>query len=251
MQKTNEKTSNDCSDKRFRPDTIHHNEPDQVRFNRICRVWMPAILSVFLLVGLCLADTQPSNPNADQILSAVEQKYKSKSFSVRFKQTTTLVALDMTQQASGMAFFSHPGKMRWEYQSPEPIDYITDGKMLWIFRPEENQVMVGASGQLFEAGAGGAFLSDISLIRKHYNISITDTLNGIIEMELTPKRQVADIAKIEIQLSECNHDIIRAVTYNAYEDATVFDFYDIRFTDLDPAIFNFDIPSGVNVLKMD
>ena len=42
----------------------------------------------------------------EDILTALEQKYSGKSFSTSFIQASRLTALDITEKASGKAFFS-------------------------------------------------------------------------------------------------------------------------------------------------
>jgi len=187
----------------------------------------------------------------EDILMALEKKYSNKSFEMDFTQTSTLAALDITEKASGKAFFSHPGKMKWEYKEPEHHDIITNGKMLWIFRPEENQVMAGDAAQFFKAGAGGAFLSDISLVRKNYIITIKQVTADHVEINLVPKKKTADIALIVIQISQKNKEIETVVSYNAYNDTTLFEFKNIRFKEIDPAVFEFKPFKGLNIIKLD
>jgi len=187
----------------------------------------------------------------DDILNAVEKKYSGKSFEANFKQISRLAALDITETASGRAFFSHPGKMRWKYLMPEQHEIITNGKFLWIYRPGENQVMVGNASQFFNAGAGGAFLSDISLIRKNYSIVIKKRTVDYVEINLTSKKDIPSISSIVIQISQKTNEIKRVVIYNEYDDTTLFEFSDIQFTKMDQNLFEFQAPKGSNIIEMD
>src|SRR5271154_7591265 len=38
---------------------------------------------------------------------------------------------------SGTVYFSRPGRMRWEYESPEKKLFLVDGKMVWFFVPAD------------------------------------------------------------------------------------------------------------------
>ena len=187
----------------------------------------------------------------EDILNAIEKKYAGKSFEADFKQISKLAALDITEEASGRASFSHPGKMRWKYMAPEHHEIITNGKSLWIFRPQENQVMQGDASSFFKAGAGGAFLSDISLVRKNYTIRLKDVTADYVEIDLVAKKQTPDISLIVIRISQKNSEIQRVVTYNVYDDTTLFEFSNIQFKKIDPGIFEFKAPKGSNVIDMD
>ena len=64
------------------------------------------------------------------------------------------------------SFFQTSRKMRWEYETPDRQTIITDNKTLWIFRPEDNQVMIGKAPSFFEGGKGFSFLSNMKLIQQ-------------------------------------------------------------------------------------
>ncbi len=41
---------------------------------------------------------------------------------------------------AGIAYFRRPGKMRWEYQTPENNVYLVDGKTAWFYVPADHTV---------------------------------------------------------------------------------------------------------------
>src|SRR5271170_1354028 len=42
---------------------------------------------------------------------------------------------------AGTAYFRRPGKMRWEYESPERDVFLVDGKTAWFYVPGDHTVM--------------------------------------------------------------------------------------------------------------
>jgi outer membrane lipoprotein carrier protein len=44
------------------------------------------------------------------------------------------------QAESGKVYFSRPGRMRWEYESPEQKLFISDGKTVWFYVPSDHSV---------------------------------------------------------------------------------------------------------------
>ncbi len=209
----------------------------------------------FAILGCCIffstALALDNEINKEDILTAIEKKYSGKSFEADFIQISKLAALDITEKATGKASFSHPGKMRWEYLEPAHHEIITNGKSLWIFRSEENQVMIGDASQFFKAGAGGAFLSDISLIRKNYIITIKEVTADYVEIELNTKKKNTDISLIVIRISKETSEIVKAVTYNPYNDTTQFEFNNIQFKKIDPSLFEFKPFKGLNIIDLD
>ncbi len=218
-------------------------------YKRILGISAAVLFMAGLFFGVAAA-AEPENAQ-EAVLSAIEKKYAGKSFEASFYQISKLEALDITEKASGKASFSHPGKMKWEYLEPEQHEIITNGKSLWIYRPEENQVMQGEASSFFKAGAGGAFLSDIALVRKNYIITIKDITEEYTELDLAAKNETPDISLIVIRVSKKTSDITRIVTRNVYGDTTLFEFTDIRFTSIDPSRFEFTVPKGANVVDLE
>lgn len=44
----------------------------------------------------------------------------------------------LTRSEAGVAYFRRPGKMRWEYESPEKNLFVVDGKFAWFYVPADH-----------------------------------------------------------------------------------------------------------------
>jgi outer membrane lipoprotein carrier protein len=232
-----------------------------MHYKKTVRLLFLVILTwTLLLPGPAAAtDTDSQNDNIndnlhdnirEKVLSAIEKHYAGKSFEASFNQISTIAALDMTETASGKAVFSHPGKMSWEYLEPEKQEIITNGKFLWIYRPGQNQVLMGEAEEFFKTGAGGAFLSDIALIRENYIITVRENTDDYTELKLMPQTQDSNISKIIIRISKNNNDISRVIIHNTQGDTNLFEFTDIRFKAIEDSLFEFKIPEGVNIVEL-
>jgi len=217
-------------------------------------IFLPTLLLIFF-IGMGPfhpREARANTLNAQSLLNQLEKKYEGKDFSADFHQLTTLKALKLTETASGKVLFSHPGRMRWKYILPTRHQIISDGKTLWIYRPDENQVVRGDARAFFKSGAGGAFLSQMSLIKKKYTAHIetngADTVHTTLILE--PKTTSPDITSIHIRIVKSNDNIVQVTTYNPYGDKTTLDFWHIVFKKIDPSMFEFTIPDGVDVIKM-
>lgn len=212
--------------------------------------YLPCLMLSVLFCLLAVPQTRAAEA-PEALLSAVEAKYAGKGFSADFSQAARLAALDITETATGKAWFSHPGKMRWQYLTPDRHEIITDGVLLWIFRPDEHQVMTGSATTMFKPGTGGAFLSDITQIRESFDIEAGKQEAGFAELVLTPKTETPDLSRAVITVALPSHEIQMVVTENIYGDTTRFIFTNIRFKTPDPAMFNFTIPDGTSVIEME
>lgn len=214
---------------------------------RLLRILFIALLCHGWIHAAAASDTRSP---AQTILDGLENQYAGRSFSATFTQTSVMTALDISETASGRAWFSHPGKMKWQYLEPERHDIITDGTTLWIYRPDENQVMRGDATQFFASGAGGAFLSDISKLRDNYTVTVTESTDQWVELQLDAPPDNPDIQTIRIQVTRKNTQIQTVTTVNTIGDVTRFELSDIRFLELPDNWFEFAVPPGTSVIDM-
>lgn len=191
--------------------------------------------------------------SVDEILERVEKIYTASKFSASFIQASTIKAMEITDLASGKLYVQYPGKMRWEYLEPEPQIIVSDGVQLWMYRPEDNQVMLGQASTFFSEGKGAGFLSDIRLLRKDFDITLEDIRFGdYYNLKLVPLEKNWDIAFVHLLVSRTTFHIAQVFTYNAYDDVTRIELVDPQFNELfDDAFFTFEIPKGADILQLD
>lgn len=213
--------------------------------------WAMLLISTMILATLPCNAAQSLDDETAKIISGIEAKYAQKSFSADFEQASRLTALDVTEIAKGKAWFSHPGKMKWAYQSSDNHEIITNGKNLWIYRPEENQVMTGDAAPFFQSGSGGAFLANIRKIREEFTIEPGKSGKNFSQLVLTPKKETPELAKIRITVNLPGHEIPVVETENIYGDTTKFIFTNIQFVTFDEQIFEFTPPLGIEIIEMD
>ena len=189
----------------------------------------------------------------DQIVQNVEERYEIPGFTADFHQVSTIQAMEISDEATGKIYVRRPGMMRWEYENPERQIIIANDRELWIYRPEDNQVMVGAAPKFFGDGKGAGFLADIKVLRRKFDISVLENLDpATYALKLNPIEDTLDVSEIHLYVSKSTFVIQRVVTYNPYGDETSIDLINSRFDRIpDLALFDFTIPEGTDVLRMD
>ncbi|MFZ5573526.1 MAG: LolA family protein [Thermodesulfobacteriota bacterium] len=187
-----------------------------------------------------------------ELLDKIEAGYRTAGFSADFTQTSTLKAMDITDEAAGHAVFKRPGKMRWEYETPERQQIITDGKNLWIYRLDDNQVTVGTFPAFFGDGKGASFLSDMQLLRKKFHILLMGRNDGgDYILELKPMEANPDIVQIRLTVSQKTFFVYRIITFNSYGDETRIELTGIEPREqLDDAMFTFTVPDQAEVVQL-
>lgn len=98
-----------------------------------------AILTLLLAITFPLEADSIAKPAADvrQVTHAIEARYHAARtlqafFYERYNDGNGGVAAE-----SGTVYFSRPGRMRWEYESPEKKLFLVDGKDVWFYVPAD------------------------------------------------------------------------------------------------------------------
>jgi outer membrane lipoprotein carrier protein len=173
----------------------------------------------------------------DKIIEEVEKIYDVPGFSAQFVQESTIKAMELTDV----------------YEKPYKQIIITNGTKLWIYKPEDNQVMLGQAPAFFGDGKGAGFLADIKILRHKFNITLPEQKDSrYFMLKLVPIEKSIELAEIFLSVSRSTFKVNKIVTYNSYGDENRIDLINSRF-DILPAedLFTFSIPEGVDVLELE
>ena len=86
-----------------------------------------------------LAAASPHDVPIGQFVRELESSYKDvKSLRAEFTQSYNWG--NRTRVESGIVYFARGGRMRWEYRDPQEKLFLTDGKTVVLYVPEEKQL---------------------------------------------------------------------------------------------------------------
>jgi len=90
------------------------------------------------LLGCFLAAALAPTHDANWVRHALEARYQhartlKAAFFERYSDGN-----GGAQSESGTVYFSRPGRMRWEYESPEQKLFLVDGKNVWFYVPADH-----------------------------------------------------------------------------------------------------------------
>lgn len=222
----------------------------------ICNWGVLILMCGWLSAAAVMAQSQSNpteQPDLQTVIAGIEDRYDVPGFSADFYQLSTIKAMQISDEARGRMFVRKPQMMRWEYEQPEPQVIITNGTRLWIYRPEDNQVIIGRSPAFFGDGKGAGFLADIRVLRRKFDIAFADKAEpGFYVLKLSPLEQTIEVAAIDLYVRESDYAVQRVITYNPYGDETRIDLFNSQFGLVpEPDLFTFTIPEGTDVVTMD
>src|SRR5262245_42497266 len=120
-------------------------------------VAMVAMIVMWATTGRTVA------PTPTELAQALQNKYDTiKGFSADFVQSYRGGALNKQLTERGRLLIKKPGKMRWDYTTPEKKLFVSDGVKIYMYVPADRQVIVNdmppgdtvTSPALFLAGKG-------------------------------------------------------------------------------------------------
>ena len=100
------------------------------------------LATIFIAALLAFSVPASSARDAHSVLRALEARYHhaqtlKAAFYERYTDSSTA---DEGSAESGTVYFSQPGRMRWEYESPEQKLFIVDGTNVWFYVPADRTV---------------------------------------------------------------------------------------------------------------
>jgi outer membrane lipoprotein carrier protein len=93
-----------------------------------------------IFVALVLAPLVPAIPAGDtkSVVQALEQRYRHASTLKAIFLERYMDGNGGVTSESGTVYFSRPGRMRWEYESPEQKLFLVDGANAWFYVPADH-----------------------------------------------------------------------------------------------------------------
>ena len=162
-----------------------------------------------------------------------------------FKQTVFNDDKKIVQQSSGNVAIQRPGKFSWIYTTPYEQRIIADGKELWVYDVDLDQVTVKPMA------TGLASAPIMILMRKEklgveFNISEVGQRKFLYWVELEPKSQDMDYSNVYIGLED---GVVKAMELrDKFGQSTQIVFENLRLNVVhNPKTFKFVPPDGVDV----
>src|SRR5712691_2623816 len=154
------------------------------------------LASAPLVAALMAASPALAAPSLDEVIRGVESAYgRMTDLKAEFNQTSFNKSLNSTIPAQGAVYLKKGGKVRWEYTEPTRQEIVSDGKKLWVYTPQLNQVNVGEAPEAL-AGPAGSFLAGLGKLHEHFIVRFLNRLvEGAIILKLKGRSYRAEKAK--------------------------------------------------------
>ena len=222
-----------------------------MRSRRAGGLWL---LALALVTGsVARADGEEPQECARAIAARVQARYDGvEDIEARFSQRSRSVALGGAAQdfeASGVAIFAKPGRMRWTYEKPDPSLVVSDGQTLWIYDPAAREVQEFPVGEGFLSGTAVQFLLGEGRILEAFEVHAEQCTGETVRLLLRP-RQDATYELLELLVAPETGDVRGTAVVDLFGNRTDVAFESLRLNrHPEPARFRFAAEPGVRVLR--
>lgn len=183
-------------------------------------------------------------------LKKLQARYDTtKTLTAEFHQTVEAKTLAGKIESKGKVAFEKPNRMRWDYAPPDTQLIVGDGETLWIYQPDDKQVIKAPLNQAFQARTPMNFLSGLGHVEQDFDPSLEKETPETWVLRLVPK-QDKGIGTLTLTVRKADASVAEARIDDPLGTITRMQLTgEERNVPLDAGIFHFTPPAGVDVVK--
>ena len=185
----------------------------------------------------------------DNLLKTIEGRYnRTQSLKLDFSETYAGTGRP-AQTESGVLYLRKPGRMRWEYASPAGKVFLSDGKEVFQYTPDDPQAIRSKLKESADMRAPLAFLLGKLDFAKEFKSFQTNTDPAGVWIVAEPKSENLAYSKVEF-LASPDGEIHQVRVTGQDRSKLDFTFSNEQLNaPVSAAMFIFHAPAGVQVIE--
>ena len=198
------------------------------------------------LLGLVLMGMLPASASAASAIEQLQAFHRNvDSLQATFSQVLIDARGETLQRSGGEVWLQRPQRFRWEYREPYPQVVVGDGRQVWIYDTELEQVTVKPVDQTVSS-APMLVLSGRRSLEEDFAIRELGRRGELDWVELTPKREEGDFQRVRIGFGETLREM---ELEDSFGQLSRIAFDDVKINpELDAERFRLQIPDNVDVV---
>ncbi|WP_312306776.1 outer membrane lipoprotein chaperone LolA [Pulveribacter sp.] len=188
-------------------------------------------------------------------LSSLEGFMKSaQSGSAQFTQTVTAPPKEgqpaRSKTSSGTFDFQRPGHFRFVYQKPFEQTIVADGKTLWLYDADLNQVTQRAQDKALGSTPAALLASapDLAALRADFTLESAPDQDGLQWVLATPKARDGQLKSVRVGFD--GETLAALDILDSFGQRSLIRFSGMKLNPALPAgTFTFKPPAGADVLR--
>ena len=191
---------------------------------------------------------------APELAQALQRHYDGiRDFSADFTHTYRGGVLKKQLTERGHLLVKKPGRMRWEYKTPEDKLFLSDGMKTYLYLPADRQVMVGSMPKEDLATTPVLFLTGKGNLTRDFTVLSVDAPPGLPagtrSVKLTPRQAQPDYDWLVLSVDPASLVLRGLMTTDSQGGTSTFSFTNLKENlGLADKTFEFKIPRGVDIV---
>jgi len=180
--------------------------------------------------------------------SALDRFFKDVlTFKAEFKQVVLDEALNPIQESAGTFYLQRPNKFRWDYEQPFKQHIVSDGKQIWVYDVELQQVTVrkmdGALGN-----TPAVLLAGQGKLHENFDVKSLGKQGKLDWIQMIPRNKDGGFEDIRVGFEDGKLRKLEMI--DSFGNTTRISLRDIRENKrIRKSKFKFKAPKGVDVVK--
>lgn len=206
---------------------------------RLIRLMLLAVLTTASLFAH--ADDEAAVKRLTELLN------QAQTISARFSQLSLDGSGTQLQETAGELALKRPGLFRWHTDEPMEQLLVSDGKQVWLYDPDLEQVTIQSLDQRLTHTPALLLSGDVSQIRENFEITFKEG-GSVVDFILKPKSK--DTLFDSLRLSFRNGVLNDMQLIDSIGQRTNILFMNVKMNEpLDNKQFSFQIPEGADVIQ--
>ena len=197
---------------------------------------------VFVLFSLFsqLSLAQDAGDRLSSLLSGMD------AYSANFEQIIHDARGNIKQRGKGEFALQQPGRFRWVVEKPFPQTVVSDGKSVWVYDPDLEQVSIDQLDERASRTPAVLLSGSSEEIRKHYRIS--NSRDSLKEMFILSPKDEGSLFTM-LALNFVDERLVEMQIEDSLGQFTKIIFTDVVLNpELTSEVFEVEFPDYVDVL---
>jgi outer membrane lipoprotein carrier protein len=207
--------------------------------NRLFKFALATTVAISLIPGVAFAGARDGLAAFSKGLKGLDGTFSQQVFDAKGK---------LKESSSGKVALSAPRLFRWEYVKPYPQLIVADGKTVWVYDPDLQQVTKRPQGAE-EQNSPLSALIDPGKLEAQFVVKEGGSASGLDWLVLTPKGNAADASFRSARLGFGKAGLVKMQVIDALGQRTEISFSSWKRNPAFPAsTFRYAPPKGVDVI---
>ncbi len=196
------------------------------------------------------------------VVERLQRQYeKTQTLTADFEQENDLRSLGRKTRSRGRLSLSKPGRIRFEYFEPESQLLVSDGSRFWIYTPRLRQVILTNLSRMVSGPTPFLFLAGKGRLADSFRVELEEEgtprrPGGVWKggqphrLFLAPRKRGRGPRRMWLEVDPETFHIVGFEFFDSMGNGTRIRFWNIKEgIKLSPETFQFEVPSGVDVVR--